>query len=468
MVPPDPFRSPADGAFEARRVLRGLTRRALLAGAFALPAFARALGQGTAGPVDVIIIGAGAAGIAAARKVAAAGRTYALIEASKRIGGRVLTDTASFGLPLDLGASRLYLPGASSLAELARQSGGELDLAPSGARFYTGTREATDTQYEDFAATVRRVERAIGAAGDAGRDLPAARVLPPDLGAFGAAASFFVGPLRCAKDLDQVSTVDFSRAEDREEALLAPTGFGPLLAQLASALTVRMDTAATSVDIGSRIVEVRTNRGTVTGRTVIVAVPPSLMLAGKLRILPMLPTRQRAAVERITLGAREKVAFLLPGNPLRAADDETIIVQAGTQRPLVLKARVGGSDLHVAEVGGPQAQALSDGGSNAGADYVKAALVADFGADMGKRMGKVVQTRWSKEPWTLGGISCALPGSGNMRRAFTEVVANRLIFAGEHTHETLWGTLAGAWASGERAAGQALRLLGVQGASLAP
>jgi monoamine oxidase len=55
-----------------------------------------------------------------------------------------------------------------------------------------------------------------------------------------------------------------------------------------------------------------------------------------------------------------------------------------------------------------------------------------------------------------------------MRRAFTEVVANRLIFAGEHTHETLWGTLAGAWASGERAAGQALRLLGVQGASLAP
>ncbi len=50
------------------------------------------------------------------------------------------------------------------------------------------------------------------------------------------------------------------------------------------------------------------------------------------------------------------MAFLLPGNPLRAADDETIIVQAGTQRPLVLKARVAAATCTVAEIGGPQAQ----------------------------------------------------------------------------------------------------------------
>ncbi|WP_035714409.1 flavin monoamine oxidase family protein [Azorhizobium doebereinerae] len=446
-----------------------LTRRGLLAGAFALPAFSRALGQVPAsGQVDVVIIGAGAAGIAAARKVAAAGRTYALIEAGKRVGGRAFTDTAAFGLPLDLGATRLFLPGGAPVVDLARQAGLDLYEAPRGARLYQGLKEASDSPYEDFAATVRRAERAIGAAGDAGRDLPAARVLPPDLGPFGAAASFMIGPLRCAKELDQVSTVDFSRAEERDEAVLCRTGIGSLVTKLAQGLTVRMETAASVIDLGPRNVEVRTSKGLLTARAVILAVPPSLIAAGKIRITPGLPTRQRSAVERITLGARDHIAFLLPGNPLNAAPDETLMVQTTGQRPFRLIARVNGSDVHVAQVGGQLAQGLADGGATSGADYVKSALQANFGADLARRMGKVVQTRWSREPLALGAISCALPGSGNMRRAFTEVVANRLVFAGEHAHETLWGTVPGAWLSGERAAGQALRILGVQGASLAP
>ncbi|GGF81530.1 amine oxidase [Azorhizobium oxalatiphilum] len=441
------------------------SRRALLAGAFSLPAFAHALGQ-TSGQVDVVIVGAGAAGIAAARRVAAAGRSYALIEAGKRVGGRTSTDTAAFGVPFDLGARRLHAPAGLPLAELGRQAGLELYAAPRGARLYQGLKEAGDTAYEDFVAATRRAERAIGAAGDAGRDLPAARVLPPDLGPYGPLATFLLGPLRCARELDQVSTVDFSRADDRDEALLSRAGLGTLVAKLAEGLNVRLETAATAVDYGPRNVEVRTARGTLTGRAVILAVPPSLFSAGKIRISPGLPTRQRSAIERIPLGHREHVAFLLPGNPLGAQPDETLLVQGAGARTLVLNARIGGSDLHVMELGGKAAQALTDGKDNAGADYVRAALQAEFGADVGKRMGKSIQTRWSKDPLTLGGISCALPGSGNMRRAFTEVVANRLIFAGEHAHETLWGTVAGAWLSGERAAGQALRFLGVQGAAL--
>ncbi len=448
--------------------IAAVSRRAVLAGAFALPAFARALGQVPAsGQVDVVIIGAGAAGIAAARKVAAAGRSYALIEAGKRVGGRAYTDTSAFGIPLDMGADRLFLPGAAPLVDLARQAGLDIYPGPRAARLYLAGKEAGDAQYEDFAAAVRRAERAIGAAGDAGRDLPAARVLP-DLGPFSAAATFLIGPLGCAKELEQVSTVDLSRAEERDETLFVRAGVGALVTKLAEGLAVRLDTAASTIDFSGRGVEVRTNRGTLSGRALILAVPPSLLAAGKIRIQSVVPARQRSAIERITLGARDHIAFLLPGNPLRAEPDETLHVQTIGQKPFSVSARVGGSDVHVAQVGGQLAQSLSDGGPNAGADYVKTALAAAFGTDVSRKVGKVVQTRWSREPLALGAFSCALPGSGNMRRAFTEVVANRLIFAGEHTHETLWGTVPGAWLSGERAAGQALRILGVQGASLAP
>ncbi len=441
-----------------------------MAGATALPLVSlsavRALGQAS-GQVDVVIIGAGAAGIAAARRMAAAGRTYALLEATKRPGGRAITDTAIFGRPFDLGAARLYNPTANPLVELGTAAGAPLYPAPGAARLYVNGREAREGDYEEFVSSVRRGERAIGAAGDAGRDLPAARVLP-DLGPWAASANFVMGPYICAKDLDQVSSVDFSRAEERDAGAFSRTGVGALVAGLAAQLSVRFETVATGIDLGPRLVQVSTNKGTLAGRVVILAIPPSIINAGKLRISPGLPMRYRAAVERITLGAYDHIAFELPGNPLRLPDDETVQIKAQDARTFALVARLGGSDIHMLEVGGKFAQQLADGPPQAGAAFLKEALTREFGASVAGKVGKVHHTRWTKEPFALGAWSGALPGAGNLRRAFTETVAGRLLFAGEHTHETLWGTVHGAWASGERAATQALRLLGVGSATLTP
>lgn len=445
------------------------SRRAFLAAAASLPLIglgaARALGQST-GTVDVIIIGAGAAGIAAARRVASAGLTYALLEASRRAGGRAWTDTAVFGRPVDFGALRLHDPSANPLVALGSQTGAPLYAAPDASRLYVNGREARESDYEDFVAALRRGERAISAAGDAGRDLAAARVMP-DLAPWGQSAAFILGPATCAKDLDQVSTVDFSRAEPRDPGALIRTGLGAFVAGLAAPLAVRYETPATSIEIGPRLVQVATRKGTLTGRFVILAVPPSMVTSGKLRI-GALPARYRAAVERVTLGAFDHVLFEWPGNPLRLPDDEMVQVQAETNRTFSLVARIGGSDIHALEIGGKLAADLAEGPPAAGAAFLKEALTRQFGASLAAKVGKVHQTRWTKEPFALGAWSCALPGAGNLRRAFTEVVSGRLAFAGEHAHETLWGTLHGAWASGERAAGQALRTLGAGSASLAP
>ncbi|WP_127091268.1 flavin monoamine oxidase family protein [Aquabacter cavernae] len=448
--------------------LTPVSRRAFLAGAASLPlaglGATRALGQST-GNVDVVIVGAGAAGIAAARRVAAAGLSYALLEASRRTGGRALTDAALFGRPVDLGAFRLYDPATNPLVALGTEARAPLYAAPDAARLFVNGREARESDYEDYVAALRRGERAIGAAGDAGRDLPAARVMP-DLAPWGQSAAFILGPATCAKDLDQVSTVDFSRAEPRDPGAFVRTGVGTFISSLAAPLTVRTDTAATSLELGPRLVQVVTRKGTVTGRFAILAVPPSMMASGKLRV-GNLPARYRAAIERITLGAYDHIIFEWPGNPLRLQEDESVQVKADSSRTFSLVARLGGSDLHLMEVGGKLAADLADGPPNSGAAFLKEALGRSFGSSLAARVGKVHQTRWTKEPYALGAWSCALPGAGNLRRAFTEVVSGRLAFAGEHAHETLWGTLNGAWASGERAAAQAIRALGGGNAALA-
>ena len=93
-------------------------------------------------------------------------------------------------------------------------------------------------------------------------------------------------------------------------------------------------------------------------------------------------------------------------------------------------------------------------------DFATGWLADLYGADVKKAIGKTHATRWSREPWALGAFSAAAPGGQPGRKVLIEPVRERLLFAGEAVHETLWGTVGGAWESGERAADAALRLWG--------
>lgn len=438
-----------------------MNRRKLLARGAALAAVPlagpyAALGQGMES--DVIIIGAGAAGIAAARRIAEAGRSYALIEASGRVGGRAFTDTTIFGVPFDVGAHWIHTPSLHPLSAFGRAAGLDIYPAPDNGRFFVDGVEASDTDHDDFFAAVKQGERAIVATGKAGRDVAAARALP-DLGEWGESVRFALGPFSCAKELDQVSTLDFYQSEEKDEDEFCRQGFGTLVARLAAPLSVRLDTPARTVDLGGRLVSVATDRGTLKGRVVIVAVPPSVIAAGRLRILPRLPERCRTAVETITLGTYDHIAFDLPGNPAGLKVDELIYFKVEGPRAYGLLARINGSSLNSLEVAGAVAEDLANGPPEAARAFLMEALTHEFGARTAARVGKVHATRWSREPWALGAFTCALPGYAHMRQAFMEIVSDRLIFAGEHAHETLWGSVGGAWLSGERAARQALDAL---------
>jgi monoamine oxidase len=83
-----------------------------------------------------------------------------------------------------------------------------------------------------------------------------------------------------------------------------------------------------------------------------------------------------------------------------------------------------------------------------------------YGAEIRKAVKRAAASRWDHDPWMLGAFSCAVPGGQPARRVLMEPVFDRIWFAGEAVHETLWGTVGGAWESGERAAAEALKRIG--------
>jgi phytoene dehydrogenase-like protein len=198
-----------------------LSRRSFLAASAALVAAPALAAKSSGAEVDVVIVGAGAAGIAAARRVAAANRSFRLFEAGDRIGGRCVTDTKIFGAPYDLGAHWIHNPDSNPLAAAAAKSGLDVYPAPRAQTLRVGARSARDSELEIFLATQLRSHRAMADASKAKADMPAVRALPKDLFDWQATVEFILGPFAVGKDLKDVSALDLARA--RSSARATPT-----------------------------------------------------------------------------------------------------------------------------------------------------------------------------------------------------------------------------------------------------
>ncbi|NEV77718.1 FAD-dependent oxidoreductase, partial [Rhodopseudomonas sp. BR0C11] len=143
---------------------------------------------------EVVVVGAGAAGIAAARRIVAAGRKVIVVEAASEIGGRCVTDTTSFAAPFDRGARWLHNPDSNPLVRLARSSGFAVTPVAPGQKVRIGRRNARSRETEDFLAAYVRATRAIGDASRGKSDISCAAALPNDLGDWAATIEYVLGP----------------------------------------------------------------------------------------------------------------------------------------------------------------------------------------------------------------------------------------------------------------------------------
>jgi monoamine oxidase len=418
------------------------------------PAFAAPLPR----EADIVVIGAGAAGIAAARRIQAANRKVIVVEADARLGGRCWTDSATFEVPFDRGARWLHNPETNPMVKLARSAGLDISAAPLGQKIRIGQRNARPGETEYFLAALVRANRAIDEASRRG-DVACASVLPKDLGDWAGTTEFVLGANGIGKDLMDVSAVDKARAQDRNAAIGCRQGVGSLIVKLGEPIPVALSTPANQISWNNRGVAVETPAGKISARAAIVTVSSNVLAAGNIRFTPDIPKRQLDAAAKLSLGSYDRIALQLPGNPLGLARDEAVIEQSNSTRTALLSANIAGSSLCLIDVGGSFGRDLSGQGEKAMLAFAVEWLNKLFGGDIAASVKKSSVTRWNASPLTLGAMSVAAPGAQASRKILTEPMGN-LFLAGEATHETLWGTVDGAWESGERAAEAALRKIG--------
>ncbi|MFL5043527.1 MAG: flavin monoamine oxidase family protein [Xanthobacteraceae bacterium] len=272
------------------------------------------------------------------------------------------------------------------------------------------------------------------------------------------AVEFLLGPFGCSKDLNEVSAGDFAKGGERDLAAFCRQGLGTLVAKLGEALPVQLGTPVTAINWSPReSLEIDTPRGRVGASAVIVTASTGVLAAAKIRFNPPLPRRQLDAIAKLSLGSYDHIALELEGNPLGLQNDELVFEKATSNRTAALLANVSGRPLCLVEVGGRFGAGLAAQGEAAMVAFAVDWLGDLYGADVKKAVRRKHATNWAKEPWALGAFSAAQVGGQPSRRILMEPLANRVYFAGEAVHETQWGTLGGAWESGERAAEAVLK-----------
>jgi len=436
-------------------------RRAFLAGSAALVARPALAAAPAAQPdFDVLILGAGAAGIAAARRVAAAGRKFVVLEASDRWGGRCFTDMRSFRVPYERGARLLYAPDINPLAKLAVKAGLDIYPVPPSQRLRIGLRNAREGETEDFFANLLRCNRAIAEAARGKVDVSCAQALPQDLGDWRPTMEFVLGDFECGRDLRDISVMDFSKCSEREAAAFCRQGLGTLLAKLAFGLLIQFFSPVTRIDWSGRLIEAEARGTVLTARSAIVTASTDVLASGKIKFQPSLPARHGEAIGKLRLGSYEHVAIEFAGNPLGLQSDELVFEKAAADsRTAAVVANVAGSRLCMIELAGKHAADLAEAGEDAMTKFAVDWLSGLFGANLKKAVQRTHATHWTKEPWVLGAFSAAAPGGQWARKTLADPLDERLWFAGEAVHETMWGTVAGAWESGERAADAVIKRL---------
>lgn len=440
--------------------MSGLSRRSFLAVSAAVVAAPSVVRAQSGADLDVAIVGAGAAGIAAARRIAAANRRFVLLEASDRIGGRCVTDSAIFGVPFDLGAHWIHRPDGNLLTGSAQATALDIYSAPRGQTVRIGPRNARDSELEGFVTAMVRARRAIVDAGRGRADGPAARALPTDLGDWRPTIEFVLGPFTCGKDLAAVSAADLARVPERENDAFCRQGYGALIGRLATGLPIRLSTPVTRIEWDRNGVDVVTAKGPVRARAAIVTVSTNVLASGKIAFKPEIARRQLDAAAALSLGSYDHIALDIPRNPMNLQRDDLVFEKSSGRRTAALLANVSGTSLHLVDVAGDFGRELSAKGEAAMIEFAREWIASLFGSTAKNAIKRSYASRWNEDPLVLGAMSGATPGSVDARKILAEPFAGRVWLAGEALHETQWGTVNGAWESGQRTAEAALRQLG--------
>jgi monoamine oxidase len=399
--------------------------------------------------VDIAIVGAGAAGLAAAGEVAASERSGVLLEARDRLGGRGHTVETPVG-PIDLGCEWLHSADQNPLVARFQALGLTIDRTPPPWANIADSPMFTREEHAAFSRAFQTLETRLEEAAS-GPDRPAADMMEPGcpwnplLNAFSA---FYNGA-----EFDQVSLHDYAAYDDTDINWRVAEGYGTGLTRLApTALPIRLNCPVSVIRHDGPRVVLETALGTLSARAVIVCVPTAILTAGALRFFPELPDKLEAA-SGLPLGLADKVFLRLddpeafPAEAQLYGDPRRTATGAYHLRPLH-------RPMIEVFLGGAHARSLEGQGPGAASAFALEELVGLYGSNIRRTVHVLAETAWATDPLAGGSYSHALPGRAGERARLAAPVDQRLFFAGEACSARAFSTAHGAWQTGQ-AAGRA-------------
>jgi monoamine oxidase len=409
--------------------------------------------------VDVAVVGAGSAGIGAARRLLDAGRlSVIVIEARERVGGRVWT-VQKDQLPLDLGGEWLHSADRNPLVRLAEERG--FSVCPEDASWTTLPHISGQTKEAaaDWINAREGYRRAIHGAAQEVEDRSAASVLAPG-GRWNElldAESTWVN----AVELEHLSVQDSDRYEDTGVNWRLFEGYGALMTLLAEDLPVVLAAPVSRVDHHGKRVRIDTARGTVAASRVIVTVATALIAGERLRFEPPLPEKLEAA-SGLPLGLVNKLFLRFDGVLPSIEDNGRAVGSLHRRETMNYQVRPFGRPLIRCIFGGNFAAELEWRGVTAMAAFAADELTGLFGAEIRRHIDPLAASSWRRDKWACGSYSYALPGHAGDRAVLAAPVDDRIFFAGEACSPNFFSTVHGAFESGFAAAEAVLRSLGRQ------
>jgi len=428
------------------------SRRLFLGGAMAL---ASAPGQAQNAEPDVVVVGAGAAGLATARVLQAAGKSVLILEAAGRVGGRAYTETNTFGAPFDHGCSWLNDGPNNQFVPFARSQGFDLmDHTEAAEAYYVGDRLANATERRARNRGWGSVERALQHAGENERDVAASSVVTRGDGSTGYAETW-IGPMDWGVDFTDLSTADYWNAADAGQSYLVREGLGAVVAQLSQGLTLRLITPVTGIDWSGSGVRVETGQGTVRAKACIVTVSTGVLNAGVIRFTPDLPVWKQEAISQVPMGLLVKIGLQFDGPQFGFSPNNWLSYRVPNQTPAeacYFLTWPFGFDYSVGFAGGAFGWELSAAGKAAAVDFALAEFAKMAGGDARKHFVKGTMSDWANNPLTYGAYAAAKPGHYTARTALARPVGERIFFCGEATGGEHVALINGAYESGVRTA----------------
>ena len=400
--------------------------------------------------VDVAIVGAGIAGLSAAKVLEQRHIDFVLMEASHRIGGRAYTEDVMPGLPLDLGCHWLHSASLNPFVEIADRHGFHYDRSEKRNAVFASGNWASADQLNEIESFIDRNHKRMAELPDDGEDRAIVEMTERD--SPWTAMIDYIASLGSSHDPDEVSVQDVLAYRHTGEDWPVKEGLGALVVRHFGDVPVTLNAAVERITWSGKKAHLATQRGDVDAKKVIITASTGILGGGDIRFDPQLPDWKNEAIASLPLGNHNRIYLIFDRDVFGDDAPNRVAVMGGDGAPIRFYVRPFGYNVVHGMTGGRFADWLERAGLEASADFAMQRLREAFGTSITRHVVRHLVTAWRGDPWVKGAYSAARPGQSHQRRMLARSIDDRLYFAGEACSSNSYASAHGAYLSGIEAA----------------